>query len=36
MDYFMSLSIFELREIVKEVAELGKEQRVRTRNKNSW
>lgn len=35
MDYFMNLSLFDLREIMKEVAEIGKEQqRVRASNKN--
>lgn len=34
MDYFMNLSLFDLREILKEMAEVGKEQRVRAGNKN--
>lgn len=34
MDYFMHLSLFDLREILKEMAEIGKQQRVRTGNKN--
>lgn len=34
MDYFMNLSLFDLREILKEMSEVGKEQRVRAGNKN--
>lgn len=34
IDYFSNLSVFELREIVKEVSALGKEQGVRNGNKN--
>lgn len=36
MDYFMNLSLFDLRDIMKEVAEIGKEQRIRAGNKNRW
>lgn len=35
VDYFMNLSLFDLKEIMKEVAEIGKEQRIRAGNKNS-
>lgn len=34
MDYFMNLSLFDLMEIMREVAEIGKEQRIRAGNKN--
>lgn len=36
MDYFMNLSLFDLREIIKEMVEVGKEQRLRAGNKNRW
>nr|DAN92351.1 MAG TPA: hypothetical protein [Caudoviricetes sp.] len=32
IDYFLSLSVFELREIAEEVAEIGKQQRTRAGN----
>lgn len=34
LKYLMGLSLFELKEILKVVAEIGKEQRVRNGNKN--
>jgi hypothetical protein len=35
LDYFNGLSIFEIKETLKEVAEIGKEQqRLRTSDKN--
>ena len=38
LDYLMGLSVFELREIVKEVNEFGKSEKQRIRNgyKNRW
>lgn len=35
MDYFMTMPVSELRNIVKEVAEIGK-QRIQISDKNSW
>lgn len=35
IDYFLSLPVFELREIAEEVAEIGRKQRTGASNKNS-
>lgn len=35
LEYFMKLPIDELMEVAKEVSRIAKEQRIRTRNKNS-
>lgn len=35
LEYFMELPIDELMEVAKEVSRIAKEQRIRTRNKNS-
>nr|DAS09726.1 MAG TPA: hypothetical protein [Caudoviricetes sp.] len=36
MDFFLHLSIFDLKNIIEEVVAFGKQQRVQTGDKDRW